>query len=228
MDPLVDLYLSPESRRERDALRCSTLALCQSEARRISGRHGHTGQVIDEGLTQAWPGAMAYLSLLDQMGRAVRRTSLRTARRARCIHPYRANEMPFRAALVQFTDLDDDRISALYALRCAFSHFFGLVNVHSRPELTHRFVLFAKQRRLVQFPPQKWDGLTYPAHGGRHTKLGPVGTRVDLWTLGDTVERAVADLRARHARGQIERGQVGKLTTSDDEFRDRFTVRIWS
>lgn len=225
MDHLLDIYLSetplPEARRDR----WSTLALCLRDARRAAGRSAETGEMLHSELATSWPGAMTYLSLLDQIGRAVRRTRP-TATQTRRSQIGGLNEKPFRAALLQFTDLGDRRVSALYALRCSYSHFFGLVNENRDQRLRYRFVLHADHGELVRFPPRPWDG-TYPAYGGRRTKAGPVGTWIDLWTLSDTVETLVADLRARHARGEIERGQIGRRTApGDDEFRDRFTVGI--
>jgi hypothetical protein len=169
---------------------------------------------------------MAYLSLLDQIERAVRRSKLTQGQRTRC-QCGGTNKKPFRATLVQFTDLGEKRITALYALRCSYSHFFGLVNENRDQRLRHRFVLRADHGDLVRFPSTPWDG-NYPAHGRRVSKSGLVGTRIDLWTLADTVESAVADLRSRHANGEIERGQAAatKPPPTDDEFQDRFTIGI--
>ena len=224
MDHLFDVYLSEEPVPEVRRQRWSTLALCLRDARRAAGRCVETGEMLHPEFATSWPGAMTYLSLLDQIGRAVRRTRL-TATQTQRAQIGGTNEKPFRAALLQFTDLGDRRISALYALRCSYSHFFGLVNENHDQRLRHRFVLHADHGELVRFPPRPWDG-SYPAHGGQRTKVGPVGTWIDLWTLADTVEEVVADLRSRHTRGEIERGQIGQVAPSDDKFRDRFTVGI--
>jgi hypothetical protein len=225
VDRLLDVYLAQTPLAEGTRDRWSTLALCLRDARRAGGRHVDTGDVLNPDLVTSWPGAMTYLSVLDQMGRAVRRTRLSPAQTRRSQFGSR-QEKPFRAALVQFTGLGDRKISALYALRCSYSHFFGLVNENNDQRLRHRFVLRADHGELVRFPRRPWDG-TYPAHGGRRTKAGPVGTWIDLWTLSDTIEDAVAYLHARHAGGEIKRGQVGQTAPSDAEFRDRFTVSIW-
>jgi hypothetical protein len=49
---------------------------------------------------------------------------------------------------------------------------------------------------------------------------------VDVWTLGEVVERVLGRLRLLHEHGLFERGQLGGRQPSDDEFRDRFTVAI--
>jgi hypothetical protein len=218
MGEVLDIYLSPIGHSEGERERWSTLAAGLRDARNVTGRNGATGEVTDKAHVVTWVGAMAYLTAAEQMGRAVRRTGLRPSRQARldALRP-RSASTPFLKSLMQFTKLSDRHIAALYGLRCAFVHSFGLVNQNqAHPQYQHRFVLGAGLGSLVRLPHTPWDGKFTPKRVGKSGV--PVGTLVDVGLLGNTVEDMARLLRTLHERGRLE------PIYGDEEFRQRFTM----
>ena len=112
----------------------STFSAVVRDARQMTGRNLTTGIVEDESQAGSWLGALGYLVMLDQVGQCFRPTPL--PREA----PHPAN---VAKALTYFAPkLGDDEILALYALRCAFVHDYGLSswgNIPHAAGLTHRF-----------------------------------------------------------------------------------------
>ncbi len=141
--------------------------------------HGHIG---------SWLGALGYLVLLDHIGTCFRPKDLKA--------PETGASMV--RALRFFSDLDEKKIQAIYALRCCFAHDYGLMNLNAKtPTLQHCFVVTSGSAELVKFPDVPWDG-------DLSTKNQRV-TLVDLWELGELVERMCSRLRelARDAKLEI-------------------------
>jgi hypothetical protein len=218
MASLLDLYLSQDPMRYLQAQRWSTFFAVLRDARNVTGRDADTGDVVDEDHTSTWVGTMGYLAFADQVGRAITRTDLSPARRARLMTG-RPQERPFRSTFVQFTDVRDDHIDALYALRCALMHVFGLVNQNDGdPRLRHKFVLSTSACAMVRLPVVRWDGkfARVPGQSPRRS-----ATHVNVRLLGDAVEEAARRVKASHAAGKLE-----KVPASEAEFLRRFTFRI--
>lgn len=218
---VLDLYLAPDGVPEGDGLhRWSTLTAGLRDARNVTGRDPHTGEVVRPNSVVTWVGAMAYLAVAEQIGRAVRRTDLRGTRQARIAAlPDKRASTPFLRSFIQFTTLNDKHIAALYGLRCAFVHSFGLVNKNSgQPQYQHRFILGAGSTSLVRLPRKAWDGRFTMK---RTTRSGnPVGTYVDVHLLGDRVEGMASLLSQLRAAGRLQ------VAVSDhEEFRQRFSMK---
>jgi hypothetical protein len=88
------------------------------DARGITKRDPDTGRLdpeVKHGHLGSWLGALGYMVLLDQIGR--------------CFKPKRdAPEQgpPMVKALKHFSGLTDEKTCAIFALRCAFAHDYGL------------------------------------------------------------------------------------------------------
>lgn len=101
------------------------------DTRYMSGRDLDTGKIISErktGSPGSWLGAIGYMILLDQIGS--------------CFKPKTSNEIKGNSiykTLKYFTNLKDEEINALYAMRCALTHDYCLYNKSSNPQLNHHF-----------------------------------------------------------------------------------------
>lgn len=190
----------------------STFSAVVRDARQATGRDMHTGEVGDEAKVNSWLGAMAYLVMLDQVGECFRPVPLPRPT---------AHNGAIPKALTYFQPaLQDDDILAIYALRCAFAHDYGLVNVgkgSKAARLHHRFELSAGPvLPLVQLPSDPWDGDL-----GRPARSSP--TRVNLRRLGDLAEDVVRSLQ----RASWDRILTVALPGGIDELFTRFTVMTW-
>jgi hypothetical protein len=140
-----------------------------------------------------WLGACGYLMLLDQIS---------------CVFRFDDFERLLRSDLV---GLDADDAGAIYGLRNAFIHSYGLVNdadglsENVRRRRRHTFRLTVGQSQLVTLGDRS-DVLTAP--------LGDLpDTVVDLVRLGDVVEAVVAEIQRRHLAGGPLRWKVDDVTT---------------
>lgn len=224
-DPILDLYVSDGPVWYRNRWRHSGLYVALRDARRAQGLDQVTG-APQPGGGALWAGALAHLTVIEQIGRAVRRTDMRAPR------AHRANghmtiggkrgpsELPFASALVQFTDLGDRHISALYALRCAFAHSFGLVNVHkSRDDLTHRFLLTDSRPELVRLPHTTFDRSF--GFASSREPFHRMRTCVDVVQLAQLLDSMVANVVASHVKDHLAR-----TLPSEAEFIQRHTVVV--
>lgn len=188
----------------------STFSAVVRDARQMTGRNLTTGIVEDESQAGSWLGALGYLVMLDQVGQCFRPTPL--PREA----PHPAN---VAKALTYFAPkLGDDEILALYALRCAFVHDYGLSSWSNIPHaagLTHRFQLTADAKSpLIGLPPTPWNGdLTVAS-------LRRSQTVVNLRALGDLAESIVANVQARQRAGLLDI----ELPSGINELFARFAV----
>jgi hypothetical protein len=151
----------------------------------------------------SWLAAMGYLALVDQIGSAV------TNRRPR--HQTPSGRNSFERALADFTSLNNQEASCLYALRNSLAHGFSLINISDarvkdpvrRRLLTRMFTLTRGASGLIEWPAHEWNP-SRPHQGG--------ATIVDVGLLGDLVEELVRELRVVYAAGdlciRLERGRV--------------------
>ena len=162
-----------------------------TDTRRSSGRNAD-GQVVDADGTSHWLGAIGYLTVIDQLSKLLDVPHLGAGFEAK-------GQTAYERLLVWDAALLPDEAAAIYALRCAFVHSFGLVNEYEskdaerRRVMRHGFRLTATGQDVVRL------GARRQAADCPLSELPP--TEVDLWSLGDTVERLIADLRKRHLGG---------------------------
>ena len=127
----------------------SSFTIALSEIRKTTARDLKTGKRINHYESNSWLGAIGYMSLLDMLGS--------------CLKPISKSETDKRAIvriLKYFANLSDEEISALYALRCAFTHDFSLYNINFKDqELMHNFVIrFGSNHSAIELPKKYWDG----------------------------------------------------------------------
>ena len=118
------------------------------DAHRVTGRNDD-GDVVDEEHLGTWLGAMGYLALIDQLGKVLRWSD-------RNVGPWTS---PFEQILEQHGKSRAEA-AALYALRNAMAHNYGLANRNAnRPECQHYFQLrVLGGETLVKLPSSAWDG----------------------------------------------------------------------
>jgi hypothetical protein len=159
----------------------SSLEALLTDAHRATGRDDE-GDVIDAGRLGTWLGAMGYLALIDQVGKTVRWTDRAGVGRT-----------DFEAILSQ-AGVSAADAAALYALRNAMVHSYGLANEHARrPELQHFFQLnIWGGSPLVEHPARPWSG--------DPNDVADQTTTVSLEAVGNLGEVLVLDLAESFGR----------------------------
>lgn len=130
--------------------------------------------------------------------------------------------MPLKKALFKalklFTLLNDDKIDAIYALRCSFAHDYSLFNIptNGKPSLFHYFQVHQGENgEVVYLPEVRWDG--------NHQNQTPQNlTKVNLELLGDLVEGICTNLKNLAEKDELEI----MLTDGSDELIYRYS--FWS
>jgi len=162
------------------------------DARKMTGRNIETG--AKDGTNQfghlgSWLGTIGYLSLLDQIGGCFKR--LRGPE-------IEENKSGIVKALKHFSDLDDNQIDSIYALRNSFAHDFSLQNVGRRQGLIHHFeVGNSPTESLTLLPTEPWDGVL-------ESKSKNNLTKINIQALGDEVEKLVENLIQLNSESQVE------------------------
>ena len=185
----------------RSLMNRSSLEALLGDARQAVGRDPRTGEIVKSEHTRSWLGAMGYLALIDQMSSMFELPA--------------GDGSAFERLLAWEGLLMADEATALYALRCAFVHNYGLLNDRRqvadrhladvdlteaqarkrvrKMTLTHRFELNIGDSTVVSLSDRRFSYDTDPR------VLPP--TRVDLSALSDHCERLVDGVRSRYLDG---------------------------
>jgi len=205
---VLKAYLTLENHKAENGLileSCLTAAL--REARYMTGRNHKTGLPDSEnrcGYLGHWIGAMAYITILDQIGKTLRPKS--------SPHPIDEKRAIIKA-LHYFTNLPEDEILAIYALRNAFFHDFSLYNKDNTKNF-HRFqVDNHPTNKVVILPKEKWDGKL--DNNKEENK-----TYINLKTLGDLVEGIYSKLLALEEQNEL----LIDLPEGEKELKMRYTI----
>jgi hypothetical protein len=162
------------------------------DARKMTGRNLDTGEKDSSnkfGHLGSWLGTIGYLSILDQIGTCFKKIDGPIIEE---------NKSGIIKALKQFTNLSDDVIDAIYALRNSFAHDFSLQNVGRRPGLIHHFIVDnSNVNPLITLPTINWDGII-------QNKSNQNVTLVNLQALGDCVELLITNLINLNNHNQVE------------------------
>ena len=152
----------------------------------------------------SWLGTIGYMALLDQIGKCFKPKG----------YPPAVGNSICRC-LTYFGDLTPPEQDALYALRCALAHDFGLINISTRkPKLTHRFTLTEGPKApLVKLPLRQWDG-DYENMSAENK------TTVNLEAFGDLAETICGKVRDLNDKDELEITLVG----GSDELLDRYCI----
>ena len=170
------------------------------DARRATNRDDNGKK--NAGSHANWLGALGYMAVLDQIGSCFESTRLATG-------------SSIERAMCHFSDLSDDDIQTVYALRCAFAHDYALINVN-RPDRTHHFALVADGATpMIARPSTAWDGNV--------ATITPANvTTVNLELLGDLVESVYKRLVQEANTGTLINRFAGGL----DELEKRYMIYI--
>lgn len=152
------------------------------DARKMTNRNIETGAKDTTntfGHLGSWLGTIGYLTLLDQIGCCFKRTNGPIIE---------MNKSGIIKALKNFSNLGDNEINAIYALRNSFAHDYSLQNVSNRHGLTHHFTVDnSNSKPAIILPRQNWNGFT-------NNKTSQNGTYVNLQALGDIVEKLILNI----------------------------------
>jgi hypothetical protein len=191
---------------ERPTEFVSTFNAALRDARVVCGRDADRGMLLATTPTALWAGTLVYFALLDQIGHTLRPVSGRTVK----------GESSIERVLREFAPTTTKRQrEAIYALRNAFAHEFGLVNINRRkPQYTHAFAVDdTVGQPLIRWPSRRWDGDL--------RKVSPrTRTIVALPAFGDLCESVVKSVR-EHSNSTRLRGQVPSA-----ELQQRYAFRI--
>lgn len=138
-----------------------------------------------------WLGAIGYLIVTEQMGRTI---ALRATRGERL--GSRAASVAAMADLGP-NRLDDEGRHALYDMRCAIAHQYGLHNESTASTRPSRVFAYTRSGTLVRLPEHPWDG---SADGAVRLDMTTV---VNLEALQQTIETMVDRARELHDRGEL-------------------------
>jgi hypothetical protein len=109
------------------------------EAREITGRDT-AGKIIDSKKTGDWLGAIAYLIAVDHIGGKFSvADETRQIKIGNLEKKLNGKKCDFISALVYFSDVTDEEILALYALRCSLMHEYALQNKTGNDNLNYSF-----------------------------------------------------------------------------------------
>ena len=154
----VRMYLSYkiEDLKINKKMYTSVLTVALRDSRRITGRDISTGKklIIDEPfIIGCWLGILGYFSILDQIGKCFSNSE-------RSINN---KDNDIIQALRNFTDVSEEEIYALYALRCALIHEYSLFNMPKTKNkielLVHRFsITIGDYYPLITLPKNQWNG----------------------------------------------------------------------
>jgi hypothetical protein len=176
-------------------VRRSSYGALLKESRSTGGRNPETGVRENPRQSASWLAALGYCCLIDQVGKAVRRKD------------YAGESYGFGACLEQFSDLDVPDREALFGLRNAFVHSYGLISRGKQGRPNFVFALDV-DGVLVRQAVSRWDGSSRPTHENT--------TTVGLAALGDLVEAVHSKLLDHFVRGELT------SQFASDDFSDRY------
>lgn len=182
---LIQLYLGLLTAIDNRTNVFTSFVAAIRDARKFTRRDQGTGQLLpdeqeNQGDPGSWLGAVGYLILLDQIGKALKPKGSSNALKNPSI----------QNALKNFSDLSEADIDAVYALRNAFAHDYSLFNINrGSPSLTHHFTVQQHPTAPVVRKPfsENWDGQL-------KSKSFSNMTIINLFALGSLVERIYSRL----------------------------------
>ena len=202
----LTLYLFLPVKVGRMHFRSSLEALLR-DARGAAGRDPLTGVTVHPDQSRSWLAAIGYLSLVDQVSKLLEIPVGDTDRRT-----------AFERLLVWHGDVLDDEAAALYALRCAFVHSYGLLNdprdmadlkamKRNTPAQRKKYkARVARDKSLLHMFELQAEGHDLVRLGNRRirvdTQLSRIApTSIDLLSLANTIESLIATVRSEHVGG---------------------------
>jgi hypothetical protein len=185
-DKALGIHFSQKSS-EGEMTRFSGFIAALGDARAATGRD-ENGAKRPGGYLGSWLGAVGYMSLLDQIGSCFKPKGVQIV-----------TGNTIKKALTYFTNLTNNEIDSIYALRCAFAHDFSLYNINQRDQnLTHRFqVRQGPIGQIVVLPKIRWDG-------NYNNMTQDNETIINLELYGDLVEDICGKLKDMAKSGDLE------------------------
>jgi hypothetical protein len=137
-----------------------------------------------------WLGAVGYLIAIEQLGKTVAPVGSQTDRTR--------SEVAFRTCLTDFRpDIEDPIRGALYALRCALVHSFGLINNNPGTDKHHVFALTRSGSLVLETNNPRSGSLD------EDVTLSQTSAVVNVDELRRTTESCVETARDLHNNGNL-------------------------
>jgi len=204
-EKVIKYHLSLKTKLDENVDVFSSLVALLRDCRELTGRNTETGKrnhSHDKDKSDNWLGAIGYLTVLDQIGKCYRLTKKEQITNNSIIK-----------ALKYFSDLDEDEIFAIYALRCSFAHDYSLFNINTNKKgFTHHFTVTGHgYHRIINLPSKPWDG----DFGNRKVDNMTV---INIPLLTDLIEDIINKLKSFIHSGELE------LEISPQEIKDRYLL----
>jgi hypothetical protein len=164
---------------------------------RVSGKDESPRPLLDAAMRDAretmahgkalWLATLGYLIIVEVVGGAVARPSTAFPDRGGAGKRFQAGAREFAPSTMTRQDAE-----ALYGLRCALAHEYGL---HSKKGQKRHIFTLTQTGTLVVHPPTPWTPGTNPTP--------QVVTTVNVRAVGDFVEKLVAEVRLQHQAANV-------------------------
>ena len=220
MQTIFNKYLNPSQPFEFEYdRRYSTIICALRDARGLTQRNLETGKFSADlpGQIGSWPGAMMYMTILDQIGTAFYHFDKKKLGKERS---------PILKAINYFNEyglLCEDQIHAIIGLRNAFFHNFNLINVPKRESKIgvlqrHRFVVMASfDNWMVKLPETPWLG-DYENKPWTNS----TATKINLYQIGELVEAIT-----HHLKHLNEHKKLCTVEKNEKAFMNRYTFKTY-
>jgi hypothetical protein len=208
----IEKFLDIEQPMENNPVRFSTMALLVKSARKLSGRNLLTGIYEMKELNESnftdqtyhpfmFTGLINYLIFLEQIGSIFKPKAATKIKQTNGIY----------CALEYFSLLDNDKKSAVKALRNTLTHKFGLATENKESD-KYRFQLSIERNSEIIIP-KNWDG-------NFSTKTDDTLTTVHIIDLADFVETIYVNIL------ESWKAQTLELVVKEgiDEVKSRYTI----
>ena len=207
-DEIVHHHLTLLKDHDAKTVVFSSLVAALRDARQTTGRDLETGKNPDRfnnSQKSNWLGTLCYLIILDQLGKCYKAKS----------DPDLKKISPIQRCLKLNTQLPDEQIDAVYALRNAFAHDYSISNKNDKhPSLRHHFTLLGfYSDPIIKLPTKAWDGQS-------HTKTKDNMTYIGLPWIGEIVETIYETIVKLHKENNL---QI-VLDGGAEEIRNRYLL----
>lgn len=188
---IISFHLNHIANLDDNTVVFSSLTAALRDARELTGRDINNGEdLMPSNLKRgSWPGIICYLIILDQIGKCYKPLNKRSYK----------DLSPIQRTLKWFTNLSNDKIDVVYALRNALAHDYTISNLNrSKPNLQHHFTLVDfRETQLITLPRTIWDG-------DPESKSINNLTIISLPLLGDLIELIWNSLMELHSNNKLE------------------------
>lgn len=159
MYSIIDYLDSAKKIIENERINKSPYVAALQHSRFATNRDEKTGEKKNNRKHGSWLGTVGYMIVLDHIGNKfnICKSESRIIEIAKKLNKSVEKVPSLIRAPGYFSDLSNDKIFALYALRCSLVHDFFLYNNKDKNYM-HHFSVTEGDGEIVTLPNIKWDG----------------------------------------------------------------------